>query len=138
MSNLRENPIELENKTNKINKTREIIKKGLQELEIKRINKIKELQEIELISLNPKLIIERMKENLEEFEIKILETEIENKTDALKQTEKIVRKQIWVIEKPKLYFKELQIKEIIKIIAENQSYCFKLPFSYLNIKNKIT
>ena len=93
MSNLRENPIELENKTNKINKTREIIKKGLQELEIKRINKIKELQEIELISLNPKLIIERMKENLEEFEIKILETEIENKTDALKQTEKIVRKQ---------------------------------------------
>ena len=94
MSNLRENPIELENKTNKINKTREIIKKGLQELEIKRINKIKELQEIELISLNPKLIIERMKENLEEFEIKILETEIENKTDALKQTEKIVRKQI--------------------------------------------
>ena len=34
------------------------------------------------------------------------ETEIENKTDALKQTEEIVRKQIRVIEKSKLELKK--------------------------------
>lgn len=33
-----------------------------------------------------------MKEKLEEFEIKTLETDIENKTDALKQTKKKARK----------------------------------------------
>ena len=33
-----------------------------------------------------------MKEDLGEFEIKILKTETENKIEALKQTEKITRK----------------------------------------------
>ena len=57
---------------------------------------MKELEEIgvgiELIRLEAKIIIERIKEKLEEFEIKTLETDIENKTDALKQTKKKARK----------------------------------------------
>ena len=36
--------------------------------------------------------MQRIKEELEEFEIKILETEIHNMTEALKQKEKIARK----------------------------------------------
>ena len=73
------------------NKIKEIIRKGLKELEIKRINKIKQLKEIgiELTKLKAKIIIERMKEALKEFEIKTFETDIENKTGSLKQTQKI-------------------------------------------------
>ena len=58
----------LENKINGINKIREIIRKGLKELEIMRINKIKELHEIEIEikSLEIKIIIERIKDKLEE------------------------------------------------------------------------
>ena len=58
----------LENKINRINKIREIIRKGLKELEIMRINKIKELHEIEIEikSLEIKIIIERIKDKLEE------------------------------------------------------------------------
>ena len=36
--------------------------------------------------------MQRIKKELEEFEIKILETEIQNMTEALKQKEKIARK----------------------------------------------
>ena len=68
----------LENKLNRINRIRinkikEIIRKWLKE-----INRIKQIEEIgiELIRLEAKLIIKRMEESSEEFEIKILETEI--------------------------------------------------------------
>lgn len=40
--------IAIEMLENKINKIREIIRKGLKELEIKRTNKIKELEEVEI------------------------------------------------------------------------------------------
>lgn len=71
-----------------------------------------------------------MKEELEESEINILEKDIENKTDALKQTEKNSKKK----KKQKKYknqnsglkSKELEIKEITGIILE--SYYSKLPF----------
>ena len=49
-----------------------------------------------------------MKKELEEFEIK---TEIENKADALKQTEKITIKRIEVKEKSELELKKLEIKK---------------------------
>lgn len=49
-----------------------------------------------------------MKKELEEFEIK---TEIENKADALKQTEKITIKKIEVKEKSELELKKLEIKK---------------------------
>ena len=76
----------LENKINKINKIkiekiREIIKKGLEELEIKTINKIKEQEEIETKLRIP------MKEELEGFEIKRLEIETDIRMEILKQTE---------------------------------------------------
>ena len=76
----------LENKINKINKIkiekiREIIKKGLEELEIKTINKIKEQEKIETKLRIP------MKEELEGFEIKRLEIETDIRMEILKQTE---------------------------------------------------
>ena len=76
------------NKTNKRNKRNN--KKGLKKLEIMRTNKIKELEEIEieLKSLGVKIIIKKVKDNLEEFEIKMLKIETENKMEALKQTKK--------------------------------------------------
>ena len=40
------------------------------------------------------MIIERIKDNLEEFEMKMLKTGTEKKMEALKQTEKRVRKEI--------------------------------------------
>ena len=51
---------------------------------------MKELEEIdiELIRLEAKIIIERIKEELQEFEREPLETGIKNKTDALKQIKK--------------------------------------------------
>lgn len=66
------------------------MRKRLKELEMKKINKIKELEEVgkELGRLEIKIL----KEELEEFEIKIPKIETENKIEALKQTEKITRK----------------------------------------------
>ena len=53
------------------------MRKGLKELEIKRLNKIKQLKEIEteLRKLEIRMIKERIKEELEEIEIKRLEIE---------------------------------------------------------------
>ena len=50
------------------------------------INKIKELEEIEIetIGLEVKIVIERMRDKLDKFEIKMLKAEAENKTDVLK------------------------------------------------------
>ena len=55
----------------------------MKELGIKRINKIKELEEIEtdLRMLEIKIMKERIKAELEEFEIKRLEIEAEIKTN---------------------------------------------------------
>ena len=61
-----------------------------------------------MIRLEAKIIMERMTKELEEFEIK---TEIENKADALKQTEKITIKKIEVKEKSELELKKLEIKK---------------------------
>ena len=59
-----------------------------------RKNKTKELEEMEteIIGLEVKIVIERMRDKLDEFEIKILKAEPENKLEVLKQTEKAVRK----------------------------------------------
>lgn len=67
----------------KTKKIKEIIRKGMKELGIKRINKIKELEEIEtdLRMLEIKIMKERIKAELEEFEIKRLEIEAEIKTN---------------------------------------------------------
>ena len=67
----------------KTKKIKEIIRKGMKELGIKRINKIKELEEIETDSrmLEIKIMKERIKAELEEFEIKRLEIEAEIKTN---------------------------------------------------------
>ena len=53
-----------------------------------------ELEEIEteLERLETKIIKEGIKEELGEFEIRILKTKTENKIEALKQTEKITKK----------------------------------------------
>ena len=53
------------------------MRKRLKELEIKRLNKIKQLKEIEteLRKLEIRMIKERIKEELEEIEIKRLEIE---------------------------------------------------------------
>lgn len=74
----------------KTKKIKEIIRKGMKELGIKRINKIKELEEIEtdLRTLEIKIMKERIKAELQEFEIKRLEIEAEIKTEILKKNEK--------------------------------------------------
>lgn len=74
----------------KTKKIKEIIRKGMKELGIKRINKIKELEEIEtdLRTLEIKIMKERIKAELQEFEIKRLEIEAEIKTEILKENEK--------------------------------------------------
>ena len=74
----------------KTKKVKEIIRKGMKELGIKRINKIKELEEIEtdLRTLEIKIMKERIKAELQEFEIKRLEIEAEIKTEILKENEK--------------------------------------------------
>ena len=74
----------------KTKKIKEIIRKGMKELGIKRINKIKELEEIEtdLRTLEIKIMKERIKAELQEFEIKRLEIEEEIKTEILKENEK--------------------------------------------------
>ena len=74
----------------KTKKIKEIIRKGMKELGIKRINKIKELEEIEtdLRTLEIKIMKERIKAELQEFEIKRLAIEAEIKTEILKENEK--------------------------------------------------
>ena len=79
--------------------------------------------------LEIKIITERIKEELEEFEIKRLEIETEIKTKILKQTQKTVKKNL------ENELKELEAKEIIEITTEKElkeleidCYCFKLPF----------
>ena len=79
----------LKNKIMQINK-REITKEELEKVEIMITSIVKMLEEIEWESgcLRVKIIIGRIKDNLDEFEIKMLKTETENEI-ALKQTEKI-------------------------------------------------
>ena len=43
---------------------------------------------MEIVMLKGKIVIEKIKKNLEEFEMKELELELEAEIDALKQTEK--------------------------------------------------
>lgn len=70
-------PRTFENKINKAKKEmiKEIIRKGLKELKIIKTNKIKDIVEIgrELRWLEVKIIIERKKDELQEFEIKTSE-----------------------------------------------------------------
>ena len=60
---------------------------GLNKVETKIVNKIKELEEIG-IKLKRLKIKEGIKEELGEFETKFLEIKTANKIEALKQTEK--------------------------------------------------
>ena len=78
----------LKNEIMQINK-REITKEELEKVEIMITSIVKILEEIEweLGCLRVKIIIGRIKDNLDEFEIKMLKTETENEI-ALKQTEK--------------------------------------------------
>ena len=102
MSNLTENQKEkaetimeselLEHKIKriKIGKIREIMRKELEQLEIIRTDEEKNLEEIEMeiVILKGKLIIERKKNDLEEFEMKQLEVEVKAETELLKKDEK--------------------------------------------------
>ena len=94
---------------------------------MKKINKIKELEKVgtELWSLEVKIMMQRIKEELEEFEIKILETEIQNMTEALKQKEKLEGTEKW-----KKELEEMELKEIVEIMVKN------VWFSYLSIETK--
>lgn len=107
------------------------MRKRLKELEMKKINKIKELEEVgkELGRLEIKIL----KEELEEFEIKIPKIETENKIEALKQTEKVTIK-IEQIKKSELGLKKQEIKRNNKL-----NYLLKILFSssYLNLEKKL-
>ena len=74
-----------------------------------------------------------MKEELEEFEIKIPKIETENKIEALKQTEKVTIK-IEQIKKSELGLKKQEIKRNNKL-----NYLLKILFSssYLNLEKKL-
>ena len=91
--------------------------------------------------LEIKITKERIKEELEEFEIKRLEIETEIRMKILKQTEKAVRINIEEIKKSELELKEQEIKEIMqtttqkeleeletKRINKIESYCPKFSF----------
>ena len=88
---------------------------------------MKELEKVgtELWSLEVKIMMQRIKEELEEFEIKILETEIQNMTEALKQKEKLEGTEKW-----KKELEEMELKEIVEIMVKN------VWFSYLSIETK--
>ena len=94
------------------------MRKRLKELEMKKINKIKELEEVgkELGRLEIKIL----KEELEEFEIKIPKIETENKIEPLKKSELGLKKQ--------------EIKRNNKL-----NYLLKILFSssYLNLEKKL-
>ena len=68
----------------------EIVRKKLKELKIIRINKLKVQAgvEIELGKIKLKVMTERIKEEPEELQIKMVEIETEDKIEALKQREK--------------------------------------------------
>ena len=85
------------------------------------INKIKKLEEteIEIIGLEVKIVIERMRDKLDEFEIKILKAEPENKLEVLKQTEKAVRKKTDEIKELEV---KLKVEEIISGIISITSF----------------
>ena len=55
--------------------------------------------------------------NLEEFEMEMLKTETEDEMEALKQTEKILKKNIEKLKKLKSELEWIELKEIIKIIV---------------------
>ena len=76
----------LETKIKKKEENRiKIFKKCLKELEIKRINKTKELEKVGIELGRLEIKIKRIKGGLEEFEIKILEMETEVQTEILKK-----------------------------------------------------
>lgn len=68
----------------------EIVRKKLKELKIIRINKLKVQAgvEIELGKIQLKVMTERIKEEPEQLQIKMVEIETEDKIEALKQREK--------------------------------------------------
>lgn len=74
----------------KIGKIRQIMRKELEQLEIIRIDEVKNLEEIEMeiVILKGKLIIERKKNDLEEYEMEQLEVEVKAETELLKKDEK--------------------------------------------------
>ena len=79
-----------------------------------RIYQIKNLEEteMEIVILKGKIVIERIKNNLDEFEMKELELEAEAEIDALKNFEKPIRKRI------QLEIEELEIRKIAKILIK--------------------
>ena len=79
-----------------------------------RIYQIKNLEEtvMEIVTLKGKIVIERIKNNLDEFEMKELELEAEAEIDALKNFEKPIRKRI------QLEIEELEIRKIAKILIK--------------------
>ena len=89
----------LKNEIYQINKMKEITKEKLEKIEIMITNIINELEETEweLICLGAKIIIERIKDDLGEFEMEMLKKE--NKTKWLKRIEKILKKNIKKLKK---------------------------------------
>ena len=66
------------------------MRKELEQLEIIRIDEVKNLEEIEMeiVILKGKLIIERKKNDLEEYEMEQLEVEVKAETELLKKDKK--------------------------------------------------
>ena len=83
-----------------------------------RIYQIKNLEEtvMEIVILKRKILIERIKNNLDEFEMKELELEAEAEIDALKNFEKPIRKRIQEVKLSKFRNRRARNKENSKNI----------------------
>ena len=83
-----------------------------------RIYQIKNLEEtvMEIVILKRKILIERIKNNLDEFEMKELELEAEAERDALKNFEKPIRKRIQEVKLSKIRNRRARNKENSKNI----------------------
>ena len=83
-----------------------------------RIYQIKNLEEtvMEIVILKRKILIERIKNNLDEFEMKELELEAEAEIDALKNFEKPRRKRIQEVKLSKIRNRRARNKENSKNI----------------------
>ena len=83
-----------------------------------RIYQIKNLEEtvMEIVILKRKILIERIKNNLDEFEMKELELEAKAEIDALKNFEKPIRKRIQEVKLSKIRNRRARNKENSKNI----------------------
>ena len=81
-----------------------------------KINKIKELEEIKwkFMNLEVKIIKERMKKDLTEFEIKMFEKEIEEERKISEKNERMMRFKIEEIKELEIELKEVESEQTIK------------------------